>query len=156
MTSRAADLERLYGLLAELAGRERGPRTLAHASGRGGWPNRGVYFFFETGEVRTSEQGLRVVRVGTHALREGAGTTLWGRLAQHRGQVGGRHPGGGNHRGSIFRLLVGTSLIRRDVPWGGAAAATWGRGSTPPPGAKEAENDLEQAVSREIGAMPFL
>jgi hypothetical protein len=33
--------------------------------------------------------------------------------------------GGGNHRGSIFRLIVGASLIRRD----GRSHATWGGGN---------------------------
>ena len=75
------------------------------------WPARGVYFFFEDGEARsTSGTGPRVVRIGTHALTAKSSTTLWNRLAQHRGVVG---TGGGNHRGSIFRLLVGEALLRR-------------------------------------------
>jgi hypothetical protein len=80
----------------------------ADSSGRKG----GVYFFFETGEVR-SDTGInpRVVRVGTHAITTGSRTTLWRRLAQHRGA---NNNGGGNHRGSIFRLLVGTAIQRRD------------------------------------------
>jgi hypothetical protein len=43
---------------------------------------------------------------------------LWGRLSQHRGYIKG---GGGNHRGSIFRLIVGASLIERN----GSTFATW-------------------------------
>jgi len=35
------------------------------------------------------------------------GTTLWARLSQHRGSA---KSGGGNHRCSIFRLLVGRAL----------------------------------------------
>jgi hypothetical protein len=49
-----------------------------------------------------------IVRVGTHALETGSQTTLWKRLSQHRGQA---RSGSGNHRGSIFRLIVGTALI---------------------------------------------
>jgi hypothetical protein len=67
-----------------------------------------VYFFFEDGEVR-ADGGLRLVRVGTHALTATSKATLWGRLRQNRGQVGGRSPGGGNHRGSVFRRHVGAA-----------------------------------------------
>ncbi len=156
MPSHQSDLDRFYELLGRLALAEDGPRTLAKASKRDGWPDRGVYFFMEAGETRRDSAELRVVRVGTHALRRGSGTTLWGRLSQHRGQVGGRHPGGGNHRGSIFRLLVGTSLIARGALGATEAKDTWGRGATAPPGARESEDTLEGAVSEQIGSMPVL
>src|SRR5437764_47154 len=103
---RRADLIRFYKILAELERRVGGKRRLGEC-GRGiVWPRRGVYFFFESGEGR-SDSGPRVVRVGTHALKDGSGTTLWTRLSQHRGSMG---TGGGNHRGSIFRLLVGAAI----------------------------------------------
>ena len=89
-----------------------GARTLGACSGRLGLPRRGVYFFMEDGEVRSdSGTGPRIVRVGTHALTEGSGTKLWSRLSQHRGPT---KSGGGNHRGSIFRLIVGTSVMARN------------------------------------------
>ena len=69
------------------------------------WPKRGVYFFFKPGETRR-DGTPRVVRVGTHALKTGSGTSLWDRLSKHRGNLAGRSPGAGNHRGSIFRLHV--------------------------------------------------
>jgi hypothetical protein len=70
--------------------------------------NRGVYFFFEGGELRSqSGSGGLVVRIGTHAVSVGSKSTLWGRLAQHRGSLSGN----GNHRGSIFRLWVGSALL---------------------------------------------
>ena len=63
----------------------------------------------EDGECRSdSGDGLRVVRVGTHALTSSSRTTLWKRLSQHKGQ---KASGGGNHRGSIFRLLVGSTVL---------------------------------------------
>ncbi len=75
------------------------------------WPQRGVYFFRETGETRTDTgEGQRIVRVGTHALKSGARSTLWGRLSQHRGNASG---GGGNHRGSIFRKIVGAATVEK-------------------------------------------
>lgn len=124
------------------------------------WPQRGIYFFFEHGETRSgSGHGGRVVRVGTHALNAGSRSTLWGRLAQH---VGTRE-GGGNHRGSIFRLLIGVALARRE---GGSLPASWGIGTGRGVAAKKlgldraeikaAEDTLERRVSRYIGTMPFL
>jgi len=114
-----------------------------------GWPRRGVYFFFETGEARTdSGTGLRVVRVGTHALKEGSQTSLWTRLSQHRG----RTSGGGNHRGSIFRLLIGGALLARD----GQVSESWGRQNAAPRDIRDLETDHERAVSSVIGEMPFL
>lgn len=147
-------LERFYALLGDLERRCGGVRRLGDCDGSMGWPDRGVYFFFEEGETRSDSEQLRVVRVGTHALRPSQ-TTLWSRLAQHRGQHGGSMPGGGNHRGSIFRLHVGTALLARG-DWDEAIRQTWGVGSTAPAHVRRVEYPLEQAVSAHIGAMPFL
>ena len=89
------------------------------------------------------------MRVGTHALKAGGSTKLWGRLSTHRGQL---RNGGGNHRGSIFRLIVGTALIARD----GHNVPTWGEGSSATKHIRAAEVELERAVSQVIGKMPFL
>lgn len=73
------------------------------------WPKHGVYFFMEDGEVRSGSGSLlRIVRVGTHALTASSRTTLWKRLSQHKGE---RKSGDGNHRESIFRFLVGSTLV---------------------------------------------
>lgn len=148
--TRAHDLKRFYGLLADLEQQLGGARILSQCDGRMGWPQRGVYFFREPGEHR-SDTGLgpRIVRVGTHALKPGSGTKLWTRLSQHRGQA---RSGGGHHRGSIFRLIVGTAMIERD----GLQFPTWDKGSSAPRETREGEGPLEQAVSRVIGTMPFL
>ena len=123
---------------------------LSECDGRMGWPARGVYFFQEAGEMRSDTgTGPRIVRVGTHALTAGSRTKIWSRLSQHRGQA---RSGGGNHRGSIFRLIVGTAIIDRD----GYKCATWGKGSSAPREIRSGETLLEQAVSRIIGSMPFL
>ena len=107
--SRESDLTRFYDLLDRLTARIGGARLLSECHGHMGWPTRGVYFFFEDGEARSdSGVGRRVVRVGTHALKPGSNTKLWNRLSQHRGVA---KSGGGNHRGSIFRLLVGAALM---------------------------------------------
>src|SRR5690242_15727990 len=97
---------------------------LGHCHGRLAWPNRGVYFFFESGEERThSGSGPRIVRVGTHALTPASRTTLWRRLSQHRGAS---NTEGGNHRGSIFRLLVGAAIKQRRQT---SEPSSWGVGS---------------------------
>lgn len=156
--TRLRDIRRFYEILDELEIRVGGKRTLATAHGRMNWPRRGVYFFFEPGEERTtSGTGLRVVRVGTHALKPGVKATLWGRLRQHRGTVGGANPGGGNHRASVFRQHVGTALIGKYPDrWPEAVKKSWGKGSSAVKSVQEPEGPLEQAVSQHIRSMSFL
>ena len=156
---RLADILRFYKILDELEVRVGGKRTLATADGRMDWPERGVYFFFETGEDRTpSGEGPRVVRIGTHALKSGAQATLWERLRQHRGTLRGGCPGGGNHRGSVFRKHIGIALIGKYPGcWPPEVKESWGKGSNAPQSVRERECPLEQAVSRHIrGGMSFL
>ena len=106
--ARIEDLQRFYGILEELESSLGRMCRLADCDGRMEWPERGVYFFFENGEYRSdSGDGLRVVRVGTHALSATSKTTIWNRLSQHKGTV---RDGTGNHRGSIFRLLAGAAI----------------------------------------------
>jgi hypothetical protein len=115
------------------------------------WPERGVYFFFEQGETRSkSDIAERVVRVGTHALTTSSQTTLWNRLYQHRGTV---TPKGGNHRGSIFRLLIGAALLARD---GMNDCLSWGQGNSADATTRRSEQAIEGRVSDYIGVMPFL
>jgi hypothetical protein len=153
MCSRREDLERLYGFLHVLR-EQGGTRRLESCHARMGWPTRGVYFFFEPGEERERDREPRVVRVGTHALRR-SDSTLWKRLSQHKGTVGGSLPGGGNHRGSIFRRHVGAALLASGE-WPDEIRRTWGVGATAPAPVRRVEYPLERAVSRYIGSMPFL
>jgi hypothetical protein len=147
---RLQDLIHFYSLLDQLERTIGGARSLAECRGRMKWPARGIYFFREAGENRSDTgEGPRVVRVGTHALKTGGSTTLWGRLSAHRGQLGS---GGGNHRGSIFRLVIGTALIARD----GHKFPTWGEGSSAAKDVKAEEIELERAVSEVIRTMPFV
>ncbi len=149
--SRTEDLARFYRALGRLDADSGGKRTLSDCDGKMQWPVRGVYFFFEAGECRShSGTGLRVVRVGTHAVSAGSRTSLWNRLSQHRGVAS---TGGGNHRGSVFRLLVGTALMRRGPMRG---VQTWGRRGSRTEDLQSAERRLERLVSRVIGEMPLL
>lgn len=122
---------------------------LANISAAHRLPKQGVYFFFENGEDTDSSGGQpRVVRVGTHAVSKGSRSTLSQRLRAHRGT----RVGGGNHRGSIFRLHVGHALLARVQ----LILPTWGRGSTAPRDIRDVEREHEERVSKVIGAMPVL
>lgn len=157
--SRADDIVAFYDLLSDLAGRQGGRKPLADILASP-VPARGVYFFFEPGETRSSSgSGPRVVRVGTHALRLGAKSTLRGRLRQH----GGSRSGGGNHRGSIFRLLVGDAMIRAGTEpdcssWGlaGQASDAAARLGIDAHELKASEASVEAAVSARLAAMTAL
>ena len=155
MAERLADTIRFYKLLDSLATLVGGPRLLRSCHGKMDWPQRGVYFFYESDEARSgSGAGQRVVRVGTHGLKIGSQSTLWSRLSQHRGSSRSDH---GNHRGSIFRLLVGKTIAKRsNIPlpesWGVAARKLRVDGVA----INEAEAGIEARVSEYIGQMPFL
>lgn len=146
-----ADLDRFYALLDRLREQQGAYRQLSACNGRMRWPARGVYFFFEPGEIRADGKSLRIVRVGTHAVSRPSKATLWQRLALHTG-----NPNGGSHRGSIFRLHMGGALLNRGG-FSSEIGATWGRGSSAgSDDVRRIEKPLEQAVSEYIGAMPFL
>ena len=151
---RLGHLRRFYAILDSLEQVLGGTRRLSDCSGYLAWPERGVYFFREDGEVRAgSGAGPRLVRVGTHALKRGSRTRLWTRLRSHKGRD---RSGSGNHRVSIFRGHVGNALRKRD----GFDCPDWDRRNRPSGTItreiRERERPLEEAVSRTIGAMPFL
>ncbi len=158
--SRLADIVRFYELLDLLALRSGGPRTTNELNNYHDWPTRGVYFFFEPSEARRdSGAGMRVVRVGTHAVTAGSKSTLRQRLGQHRGSMSG----GGNHRGSIFRHLIGQALL---ASGGLPPCNSWGVKNDKRKATEAlqinretldtAEGPVELAVSKHIAAMPFL
>jgi hypothetical protein len=70
--------------------------------------------------------------------------------------------GGGNHHGSIFRLLVGEAILRRD----GGRIESWGIGQSPGAAARrlgiardtlrDVEQPVEAEVTAAISAMPFV
>ena len=109
---RAGDFVRFHRAFECLERTVGGNRTLSACDGTMQWPAQGMYSFFEDGESLThSDNGLRVVRVGFHAVSSDSRTTLCQRLSQHRGVA---RTASGSHRGSVFRLLVSTALVRRD------------------------------------------
>jgi len=97
---------------------------------------------------------MRVTRIGTHAISKNSKTSLWNRLSNHRGTLAGSRPGGGNHRGSVFRKIVGESIIAHnnlaeDYP-------NWSIGGSAPSEIKDEEYRLEKLVSEYIRKLPFL
>ena len=145
--------EYFYKLLDSLIERLGGPRYLKNSHGRMKWPKRGLYFFFEHGERRSETKACRVVRVGTHALKEGAGTSLWERLRNHRGHLSGMRPRGGNRNGSIFRYHVGAALLHatgnRDL------LTIWMSNKTDKK-TRDMLHPVEVMVSEHIRSMPFV
>lgn len=150
------DTARFYDLLSALGDMPLQGASLASVIAEGRLPQRGVYFF-RSNNPHSAEAGdgaRRVTRIGTHAVSAGSKSTLRARLRAHLGPKSG----GGNHRGSIFRLHVGNAILRMDSQ----SLPTWGVGSVAPQALKdstaglEAEAALEQRVSQLIGAMPVL
>lgn len=158
--TRLQDLRRLYELLDDLEKVNGGKRNLEDLGPARSWPSRGVYFFFEPGEMRsTTGTGPRLVRVGTHAISANSASTLHGRLLQHRGN----NSGGGHHRGSVFRLLIGSALLSRgDYP----TCTSWGLKGKKKKAAEQSnstmnefstlELPIEAAVSRYLRLLPFV
>jgi len=155
---RLNDLAQFYGLLEKLAlYRGCGSRETRTASLV---PRRGVYFFYDPFELREdSGLGPRIVRVGTHALSKTSSSTLGQRLAQHRGT----RSGGGNHRGSIFRLLIGQAMLSKGLV---APCASWGVKSDPGKASLDfgiprsellaSEQHVETAVSAYMSKLNYL
>ena len=150
-SERLQHLDKFYSLLNKLEQGIGGKRILKDCTGAIYWPKMGVYFFFESGEFRTSNVTEdRVVRVGTHTVSKGSKTTLWNRLRTHRGGL----DQSGNHRGSIFRLHVGFALMNRSKD--NVTIPTWGNGQTASKEIRIFEADVERKVSNHIGNMSLL
>jgi len=148
---RQHDLDRFYAQIDRLNTILGGCRYLRDCDGTMAWPEQGVCFFFEPGEYRRDGIHLRVVRVEANAVSPGSKTTFWKRLRVHRGHRSRT----GNHRNSIFRLLVGSALISLgDYP--PTAAAMWGKGGSVGHRIRAREKEIEIDVSEHIGSMPFL
>ena len=135
-----------YKCIFELAESTGGIRLFNECTGKMYWPERGVYFFVDFGEKSLISNNFpRIVRVGTHAVSAGSKSTLWHRLKTHKGTA----TGGGNHRGSIFRLHVGNAIIKKE----GLVCDTWGVGQNASKEIREKETTLEHFVSEYIGQL---
>ncbi|MFW6195974.1 MAG: hypothetical protein ACOC5D_01435 [Thermoplasmatota archaeon] len=151
---RKKHVDRFYELLNKLEDKVNDKRKLKDCSGRMEWPERGVYFFFSNEEWREGGSSLRITRIGTHALTDGSSTTLWNRLIAHRGYNRGSFPNGGNQRGSVFRRIVGESIInKKDLEH---EFPHWSEGSSASRDIRENEYEMEKRVSSYIRDLPFL
>jgi hypothetical protein len=102
-------IKRFYELLDEV--QKKCPRRVfGELSSTMPLPQQGVYFFFEPGEYRADGKSPRVVRVGNHAARKDAKTSVYVRIRNHWGS---NKEGHGKHRMSVHRELVGLALINR-------------------------------------------
>ena len=152
--TRRDDIDRLYGLLGDLADRVGGKKRLDECTGYMDWPDRGVYVFFARNERRDADGHLRVTRIGTHAVSEGSSTSIWDRLRTHRGATRGSYEGGGNHRGSVFRKRVGEAIV--DSEGLNGRYPRWGEGSTAKRELRLDELAMERRVSDYLCDLPFL
>lgn len=141
------NVDKFYNLLDDLRRKNGGPYILKELS-PASVPKRGIYLFFEDGELRSDGITPRVVRIGTHGLKNASKSTLYGRLTNHRGA----RSGAGNHRGSVFRLHVGKALIKRNA----LECPTWGKNSSAPREIVSREKQIEHQVSDYIGRMSVL
>jgi hypothetical protein len=148
---RLKHLNHFYEILMELQSKT-GTRTLATSNIYMEWPQQGVYFFFESGEMRDNGKQMRVVRVGVSKYSESPQSPLWDRLREHRGTISGKFSGGGNHRISNFRYHVGGALINRD----NLVCPTWEKLDITNTSIRKKEHALEKKVSDIISNMPFL
>jgi len=141
------NIDKFYKLLEKVE--EKFPRQSLDKLSSIKLPEKGVYFFFENGEYRNNTTNNRVVRVGTHAAVAKSNATLYDRLYNHKGSIDLT----GNHRGSVFRKLIGFSLINSNKldfkHWGDKSK----KGDKK---IKEEEKPLEIAVSKYIYSLTFI
>lgn len=148
---RIKHLNRFYDILETLESKT-GTRILASSNNHMEWPQQGVCFFFEPGELRENGKQMRVVRMDVANSAADPLSALWDRLRQHRGTVSGKFAGGGNHRISDFRYYVGSALVNRDS----IDCPSWEKLDSSNAATRKKEHPLEVEVSRIINNMPFL
>lgn len=146
MTNRQENIDKFYDLLDEVM--KKFPKRTLNTISRSNLPEKGVYFFFEQNENRQNSKVCRVVRVGTHAAIAKSNATLYGRLYNHKGSKNLT----GNHRGSVFRKLIGYSLIEKD----NLNYPSWGdKSKKGDKSIKSLEKPLEKSVSIYLHTMLF-
>lgn len=137
---RIRDARKLYQFIE--SARSRGKTFLLRNLSEQVLPDRGVYVFLDPAEPSTISGGPRIVRIGTHAVSRGSSATLRGRLRNHMGTANGS----GGHRGSVFRLHIGSAMLNSaSGKWG--QIPTWGIGQQASRDILDNEADLERDVS---------
>jgi len=160
--SRPTPLQELYREFENLSEKTGGPYYLDNYSSDWNWPTRGIYIFFtpDTNIEADPHSEWTVARIGTVGVANGSSNTLMNRMRQHRGNKKGKYAGGGNHRGSIFRLHVGNAIIHKNDLHN--EYPHWGKSNSNVPDdistteIREQEHPLEERVSEYIRSLPFL
>ena len=135
-----------YNLLDEVI--KKFPKRTLNTISNSNLPEKGAYFFFEENEFRQDSSSQRVVRVGTHAAIANSKATLYERLKNHKGSSDLT----GNHRGSVFRKLIGYSFLYKD----GLNFPHWGdKSKKNDKDIKLCEKPLEKKVSIYLHSLPF-
>ena len=146
---RITDLRQFYSLLSALPESLGGRADLRHVLDKcPGQIVASTYSWSLARTVPTVAAGHELSALAPMRSTKAPERELWTRFSQHRGPT---NTGAGNHRCSIFRLLVGTALMadhRYDCP-------TWGIGSHAPAEIRVTEQTLERQVSEVIRAMPL-
>lgn len=146
MNSIVRDLDRLYDMLSIAVLREQHLRVFGSCSGSAKWPRRGLYIFCDPRHRRMFKPNtFKIIRIGTHAVSKGSASSLWQRLKNHKGQ----QDGSGNHRGSIFRLHVGSALMSTQS----IMCPSWGVGMSAIEDIRTRETALEMAVSKYLASL---
>lgn len=145
-THRQQNIDKFYNLLDEVV--LKFPKMTLDKILKINLPEKGVYFFFEQNERRHNSNSDRVVRIGTHAAIANSNATLYNRLYNHKGAKDLT----GNHRGSVFRKLIGYSLIYKDC----LNFPHWGDKSKKSDKLiKLSEKDFEKTISTYLHTMTF-
>lgn len=143
--NRVKHLRLLYEEIEHL--RSRGSTFLLRELAAQDLPDKGLYLFIDQTELNRWQQPGRIVRIGTHAVSAGSRSVLRTRLRNHLGN----QDGSGNHRGSIFRLHVGASLLARNSYE--MRADHWGKSNDASRRIKVSEDWLEKEVSDYLGRL---
>ena len=146
-THRQQNIDKFYDLLDKVV--IKFPKRTLDTISKSKLPEKGVYFFFEQNETRQNSDTDRVVRIGTHAAIANSNATLYDRLYNHKGS----RDMTGNHRGSVFRKLIGYSLLYKDS----LNFPHWGDKSKKSDKlVKSSEKDFEKIVSTYLHTLTFI
>jgi hypothetical protein len=138
--SRLDDVKKFYQIMSKLEKKIGGKKQFGKLSDFENLPEKGIYFLFEKGELRsTSGRGLRIVRVGAQAIMPFSRSSMQNRLLSHRGND---EDLGGKHRRSVLRKLIGRAVMKRDK----ISIPTWEKRVQPHPKEKQVEEKISKYV----------
>jgi hypothetical protein len=136
---RFQDVSKFYRMMQDLQLNSSQLRLFSECSGAMNWPKRGLYIYFRENENRLfSGNNLKVIRVGTHAVSLSSASSLWQRIKTHQGNLQGI----GNHRSSVFRMHIGSSILAKEK----ISLSSWGKNIE----ISKDQEKLELEIEREV------